>query len=103
MKKAIKFTAVYFLLIGLITSCAKMDLSAIEKINASLSDPFASTKAAFGSNIDFSNLSNYANQSKPAYITNDNSGTDTIKNDKATVGRILFYDKKQSKNKIQVI
>ena len=98
MKKAIKFTAVYFLLIGLITSCAKMDLSAIVKINASLSDPFASTKAAFGSNIDFSNLSNYANQSKPAYITNDNSGTDTIKNDKATLGRILFYDKNLSTN-----
>jgi cytochrome c peroxidase len=98
MNKAIKFTAVYFLLIGFITSCAKMDLSAIEKINASLSDPFASTKAAFGSNIDFSNLSNYANQSKPAYITNDNSGTDTIKNDKATLGRILFYDKNLSTN-----
>ena len=98
MRKAIKFTAVYFLLIGLITSCAKMDLSTIEKINASLTDPFAATKAAFGSNIDFSNLSNYANQSKPAYIINDNSGTDTIRDNKATIGRILFYDKNLSTN-----
>jgi cytochrome c peroxidase len=98
MKKAIKFTAVYFLLTSLIISCAKMDLSTLEKINTSLTDPFASTKAAFGSNIDFSNLSNYANQSKPAYITNDNTGTDTIRDNKATIGRILFYDKNLSTN-----
>jgi len=98
MKKAIKFTAVYFLLIGIITGCSKMDLSTLEKINASLSDPFAATKSAFGTNIDFSNLSNYANQTKPAYITNDNSGTDTIKNNIATLGRILFYDKNLSIN-----
>ena len=98
MKKAIKFTAVYFLLIGIIAGCSKMDLSTLEKINASLSDPFAATKSAFGTNIDFSNLSNYANQTKPAYITNDNSGTDTIKNNIATLGRILFYDKNLSTN-----
>ena len=75
-----------------------MDMSTISTISNNALDPFAATKAAFGSNIDFSNLSNYANQSKPNYITNDNSGTDTIKNSKATLGRILFYDKSLSTN-----
>jgi cytochrome c peroxidase len=98
MKKALKFTLAYFLLIGFITSCAKMDLSTLQKINNSLADPFASTKAAFGSNIDFTKLTNYANQSIPSYILNDNTGTDTIRDNKATLGRILFYDKNLSTN-----
>ncbi len=98
MGKAIKCTIVYFLLIAVISSCTKLDMSNIVVGKNSVTDPFASTKAAFGSNIDFSNLSNYANQSKPAYITNDNSGTDTIKDTKATLGRILFYDKNLSTN-----
>jgi len=98
MGKAIKFTVVYFLLIAIISSCTKMDMSTISTISNNAFDPFAASKAAFGSNIDFSNLSNYANQSKPNYITNDNSGTDTIKNSKATLGRILFYDKNLSTN-----
>jgi cytochrome c peroxidase len=98
MGKAIKFKFVYFLLIAVISSCTKLDMSNITVGNNSVIDPFASTKAAFGTNIDFSNLSNYANQSKPAYITNDNSGTDTLKDTKATLGRILFYDKNLSTN-----
>jgi len=98
MGKAIKFTLVYFFLIAVISSCTKLDMSSITVGNNSVTDPFAATKTAFGTNIDFSNLSNYANQSKPAYITNDNSGTDTLKDTKATLGRILFYDKNLSTN-----
>jgi cytochrome c peroxidase len=42
--------------------------------------------------IDLNNLSNYANQTVPAYITKDNTaGNPTDKG--ATLGRVLFYDK----------
>jgi cytochrome c peroxidase len=86
------------LLVGivlLIWSCKKLDLT----IPAPLpEDPFAATKLAFGTNIDYSNLSNYANQTKPNYINNDNTTTNAITNAKATLGRVLFYDKNLSIN-----
>lgn len=59
-------------------------------------DPYAAIKTAFGSNIDPANLANYANQEKPAYINKDNTGANTITNAKATLGRVLFYDKNLS-------
>lgn len=59
-------------------------------------DPYTAIKATFGTRIDPSDLANYANQSKPAYITKDNSGANPITNAKATLGRILFYDKNLS-------
>jgi cytochrome c peroxidase len=61
-------------------------------------DPFYYTKESFGTNIDFASLNNYANQAKPNYITNDNSGGNTITDAKATLGRVLFYDKNLSIN-----
>ena len=54
--------------------------------------------AAFGSNIDLGNLSNYANQTRPTYITKDNTAGNVITNSKATLGRVLFYDKNLSYN-----
>ena len=59
-------------------------------------DPYTAIKAAFGTAIDPNNLANYANQAKPAYITKDNTGANPITNAKATLGRILFYDKNLS-------
>ncbi len=53
-------------------------------------------KAAFGNNIDVTNLANYAGQTKPAYIIKDNTGGNAITNAKATLGRVLFYDKNLS-------
>lgn len=53
-------------------------------------------KAAFGTNIDPNNLANYANQVIPAYIRKDNTGSNAISNAKATLGRVLFYDKNLS-------
>lgn len=47
-------------------------------------------------NIDFNNLSNYAFQTTPAYITKDNTVANPITNEEATLGRILFYDKNLS-------
>ena len=57
---------------------------------------YAAIKAAFGSNIDLENLVNYEGQIIPAYITKDNTTTNPINNAKATIGRVLFYDKKLS-------
>ncbi|MFT3980411.1 MAG: cytochrome c peroxidase [Ferruginibacter sp.] len=59
-------------------------------------DGYPAIEAAFGSNIDPDNLANYANQGKPVYITRDNSAANPITNAKATLGRILFYDKNLS-------
>lgn len=50
----------------------------------------------FGSNIDLYNLLNYANQALPNYIKKNNAGNQVISNAKATLGRVLFYDKKLS-------
>ncbi|MEN9959522.1 MAG: hypothetical protein RLZZ474_1766, partial [Bacteroidota bacterium] len=58
--------------------------------------PLASAKLQFSSTIDFENPSNYANQTKPAYITKDNVGGNGIIDKQATLGRILFYDKNLS-------
>ncbi len=54
--------------------------------------------AAFASKIDLNNLSNYANQTKPAYITKDNTAGNPITDKGATLGRVLFYDKNLSSN-----
>lgn len=54
--------------------------------------------AAFAGKIDLNNLSNYANQSKPAYINKDNTAGNPITDKGATLGRVLFYDKNLSSN-----
>ncbi len=48
--------------------------------------------------IDLGNLYNYANQTVPAYIAKDNTGANAITDAGATLGRVLFYDKKLSAN-----
>ncbi len=49
--------------------------------------------------IDFDNSPNYANQNIPNYINKDNTPTNnTITDDIAILGRILFYDKNLSSN-----
>lgn len=53
---------------------------------------------AFAGKIDLNNLFNYANQSKPAYITKDNTAGNPITDKGATLGRVLFYDKNLSSN-----
>lgn len=60
------------------------------------SEPFANIKKTFGSNIDLLNLQDYAGQAKPNYITKDNGFNNPIQNTKATLGRVLFYDKNLS-------
>ncbi|RYE22215.1 MAG: cytochrome-c peroxidase [Sphingobacteriales bacterium] len=64
--------------------------------DAGSADPYTAIKAAFGTTIDPNNLANYANQVKPSYISKDNTGANPITNAKATLGRMLFYDKSLS-------
>jgi cytochrome c peroxidase len=73
-----------------LTNCTRKDAS------SDTLDPLAAAKTAFGTAIDFNALPNYANQSKPAYITKDNAGGNGIIDKQATLGRILFYDKNLS-------
>ena len=61
-------------------------------------DTYPNVTATFGNKLDLNNLENYANQSVPAYITKDNTLTNTITNKGATLGRVLFYDKNLSKD-----
>jgi len=62
--------------------------------NSSYTD--VAIKRVFGSNIQFDQIENYSNQEIPAYIRADNGGV--IDDKKATLGRVLFYDKALSKN-----
>ncbi len=48
--------------------------------------------------LDLENLFNYSNQTIPSYITKDNSDGNTITDEAATLGRVLFYDKMLSSN-----
>lgn len=89
MRKSGYFIAGIVLLITIAVSCSKSDDSLAV-------DPYASIKATFGSNIDPGNLANYAGQGKPTYIVKDNTGGNPITNAKATLGRVLFYDKNLS-------
>lgn len=58
----------------------------------------ASTHAQDGI-IDLGALANYANQGKPPYIQKDNTPTENhISDAGATLGRVLFYDKRLSRN-----
>jgi cytochrome c peroxidase len=50
----------------------------------------------FGSNINLDQLPNYASQTVPGYITKNNTGGNAILNEKALIGRVLFYDKNLS-------
>lgn len=63
-----------------------------DTVNANLS----AIEKVFGERIDLGNLSNYANQVIPAYVTKDNTGNNQITDKGATLGRILFYDKNLS-------
>lgn len=61
-------------------------------------DSYPNATAKFTGKIDLNNLSNYANQAKPVYITKDNTSGNLITDKGATLGRVLFYDKNLSSN-----
>lgn len=71
-----------------IISCSKSDTTIVTT--------FTAVEQAFGTNINLNSLANYANQGRPNYIVKDNTGTNAISDAKATIGRVLFYDKNLS-------
>jgi cytochrome c peroxidase len=92
MKNTFKVLSTILFIVVITASCRK-NTSGIDTVLS-----FPAIKAAFGGNIDLNNLSNYAGQSKPTYIVKDNTGANPIVNAKATLGRVLFYDKNLSIN-----
>jgi cytochrome c peroxidase len=77
-----------------LTSCSNND----EETYIDIDTAYPAIEAAFGSSVDLNNLDNYANQSIPSYITKNNGNLNPISDKGATLGRILFYDKKLSVN-----
>ena len=71
-------------------------LSACNDQETTTAIPYQAVKEVFGTKIDPSNLPNYASQSIPNYIRKDNTGANPITNEKAILGRVLFYDKSLS-------
>ena len=80
-----------FLLLSALNACQKT-------VTTTTTEDYAAIKAQFANKIDPTNLANYANQSKPAYINKDNTGNNIITDAKATLGRVIFYDKQLSIN-----
>lgn len=89
MRKSIFLTLVASVIL---VSCSKDDNY------TPIPDSYPNVSATFGSNIDLNNLSNYAHQTIPNYITKDNSGLNPVTDKGATLGRVLFYDKNLSSN-----
>ncbi|WP_010179483.1 cytochrome-c peroxidase [Aquimarina agarilytica] len=61
-------------------------------------DPVSILSNYFNETLNLERLQNYENQIVPNYIIKDNTGDNEITNAKATLGRVLFYDKKLSSN-----
>jgi len=80
-------------LILVLFSCSKDSTEDYQDV-----DPYENIKATFGTKINPNNLYNYANQSIPSYITKFNGQNNPITDKGATLGRVLFYDKKLSSN-----
>lgn len=59
---------------------------------------FGMSLVLISATIDLDNLFNYENQPIPNYINKDNTTTNPITNEAATLGRVLFYDKNLSSN-----
>ncbi len=96
MMTAIRTALLSVLFTGLmfITACTKDETTT----SASALPPSETLLKTFGSAINMNALPNYAAQPIPSYITKDNSAGNTITNAKATLGRVLFYDKHLSTN-----
>jgi cytochrome c peroxidase len=90
MKQTISFLIIAFLVL----SCNNNN----EDVYTAVPETYPAVQAEFGNSLDLNNLANYASQTVPAYITKDNSALNPISNKGATLGRVLFYDKKMSVN-----
>jgi cytochrome c peroxidase len=71
-------------------------LSACKKDGTVTNESYPAVQAAFGNEINPNSWTDYAGTKPPAYIIKDNSPNNPINNAKATLGRVLFYDKSLS-------
>ena len=76
-------------LLGLLASCEPESETEIPVANQAILE-------TFGTKINPNALPNYANQAVPNYILKDNTGNNPITDEKAILGRVLFYDKNLS-------
>lgn len=70
----------------------------LENQNLNYVDLYAEVYAQFNNKLNLETPYNYANQGKPGYIQKDNTNSNPINDKIATLGRVLFYDKKLSVN-----
>jgi len=77
------------------TSCKSQDSSVVEPSTTTV---YKAVETKFKGKIDLNNLENYSAQPVPTYITKDNTTINPITDAGATLGRVLFYDKKLSVN-----
>ncbi|MBP9213859.1 MAG: hypothetical protein KBF36_04870 [Chitinophagaceae bacterium] len=88
MRKYLTLIAILVTIVTVFVQCTK------NSTNATVNYP--AIEAAFGANINPANWANYAAQLKPAYITKENANGIALNNAKASLGRVLFYDKNLS-------
>jgi cytochrome c peroxidase len=89
MPKPQIFICLVITAIAFVVGCSKEDEEPVQQL-------YPAIEAVFGDKIDLNNLANYASQPKPGYINKDNTSGNTITDAKATLGRVLFYDKNLS-------
>jgi cytochrome c peroxidase len=89
MRKPLILIGLVIMAIAFAVGCSKTDEAPVQQ-------PYPAIEAVFGDKIDLNDLANYANQPRPGYINKDNTGGNTITDAKATLGRVLFYDKNLS-------
>ena len=88
MRKYLAVLTTIVSLLVFLVACSKNDSTS----ENATTPTYPAVTAAFGTNIDLNNLVNYAGQAVPGYITKDNARI-PVNNAKATLGRVLFYDK----------
>ncbi len=88
----------FHLLFSIIVLAVMFAVACSKSDNNTANVSYDAIKSAFGTQIDPNNILNYANQPVPPYITKDNTGNNLISDAKATLGRVLFYDKNLSIN-----
>jgi len=91
-KKLLRTSILSILLLSIliIQSCKKDPSAGIQST--------AAIEATFKGAIDINHLESYAAQNTPNYIRKDNMRGNVITDKGATLGRVLFYDKKLSAN-----
>ena len=88
MKKTIGLLSVLTVLSIIFVQCTKTTSEA--------TTTYPAIEAAFGTNINPLSWTAYDAQVKPPYIVKDNAIGTVVNNAKATLGRVLFYDKNLS-------